>query len=265
MIYAGGNHHERGVGLILDEENSKTLKGWWALSDRVLLARLNGAPLNMAIIIAYAPTSDSTEEEVDKFYETLELAKGQCKSQDIIIIIMGDINAKVDSEPFEEIVGKYGLGIQNDRGERWVQWCKENDQVITNTWFKQHPRRCWTWKSPGDQVRNQIDYTTICKRFRNAVTQAKSYPGADCGSDHIPVIFNLQVKLKKIKTGKSEPRRQKDLLIIDQDTKESYAVKVQNRFAVLEEKRNTSKWNILKEAITTTAKEVLSVIKKTTK
>ena len=58
----------------------------------------------MAIIVAYAPTSDSTEEEVDKFYETLELAKGQCKSQDIIII-MGNINAKVGSEPFDEIMG----------------------------------------------------------------------------------------------------------------------------------------------------------------
>ena len=263
IIYAGGNHHERGVGLILDEKNSKTLKGWWALSDRVLLARLNEVPFNMAIIVAYASTSYSTEEEVDKFYETLELAKGQCKSQDIII--MGDINAKVGSEPFEEIVGKYGLGIQNDREERWVQWCKENDQVITNTWFKQHPRRCWTWKSLGDQVRNQINYITICKRFRNAVMQAKSYSGADCGSDHIPVICNLQVKLRTVKTGKSEPRRQKDLLIVDQDTKGSYVVKVQNRFAVLEEKGNTSKWNILKEAITTTAKAVLSVIKQTTK
>ena len=109
----GGNHHERGVGLILDEENSKTLKEWWALSDQVLLACLNGVPL--AIIVTYAPTSDSTEKEVDKFYETLELAKGQCKLQDIIIIIIGNINAKVGSEPFEEIVGKYGLAIQNNR------------------------------------------------------------------------------------------------------------------------------------------------------
>ena len=65
-----------------------------------------------------------------------------------------------------------------------------NNQVITNIWFKHHPRRLWTWKSPGGNIKNQINYITI-KRFTPAVQPNKTYPGADCGSDHNPVIRAL--------------------------------------------------------------------------
>ena len=66
--------------------------GYWAISDRVLLVKLNGHPFNISIIQEYAPTSACTEEDIEAFYETLEKAKEQCKSQDIIIM-MGDFNA----------------------------------------------------------------------------------------------------------------------------------------------------------------------------
>ena len=42
--------------------------------------------------------------------------------------------------------------------------------VSMNRWFPHHQRHLYTWKSPGDSVRNQIDYITMNKRFRNAVT-----------------------------------------------------------------------------------------------
>ena len=124
--------------------------------------------------------------------------------------------------------------------------------------------RKWTWKSPGDQARNQIDDITICRRFRNAVYQAKSYPGADCGSDHVPVICNIRTRLKKVKKGKSEPRRQKELLL-DQETKEIYDINVKNRFAALAEDHNRSTWDHLKEAITKTTEEVLPERERTAK
>ena len=100
---------------------------------------------------------------------------------------MGDLNAKVGKGEQEDMVGKFGLGNRNDRGERWIQWCNTNRQLITNTWFQQHPRRLWTWRSPGGNIKNQIDYITIHERFRNSVLRSKAYPGADCGSDLVPV------------------------------------------------------------------------------
>lgn len=94
-------------------------------------------------------------------------------------------------------MGKYGLGEKNERGERLIQSCQQNKLTITNTWLQHHPQKLYTWKSPGDIIRNQIDYIMTNKRFRNSVRQVKTYPGADLNSDHNPVVMRVKVKLKK--------------------------------------------------------------------
>ena len=70
-----------------------------------------------------------------------------------------------------------------------------------NTTSRHPPIYLYTWKSPGDRWRNQIDYITVNKRFRNSITQVKTNPGADCGvgCDHVPVVDVMRVKLKKTK------------------------------------------------------------------
>ena len=69
--------------------------------------------------------------------------------------------------------------------------------IIGNTWFKQHPRRLWTWKSPDDNTKNQIDYILVDKRFRNGVINIKTVPGADCNSDHNLLVGKIRIKLKR--------------------------------------------------------------------
>ncbi|XP_042883267.1 uncharacterized protein LOC122260182 [Penaeus japonicus] len=225
MLYSGGDRHERGVGIIMDKERAKCVIGHWELSDRVMMVKLKGSPFNSSIILVNALTSDSSEDDIDKFYETIEEAKGQCKSQEIIIV-MGDLNAKVgqDQGDGDGIIGKHGLGIRNERGDRWVQWCKRHNQIITNTCFQDHPRRLWTWRSPGGNIKNQIDYITINSRFRNAVKHSKAFPGADCGSDHIPVIC-------KLSKGKLSGSLSKKAL-----------VKGANATIPKQEKKNKNKW-----------------------
>ena len=198
IIYSGGEEHQRGVAVILDHSTSKCIIGHWPVSDRVLVVKLRGQYFNISLIQVYAPTAQSPDADIENFYEDLDKAKSHCKSQDIVII-MGDFNAKVGEGKFENVVGEYGLGERNERGERFIEWCKANNQIITNTWFKNHPRRRWTWRSPGDTCKNQIDYITINERFRNSITQSKSYPGADCNSDHIQVICNIKTKLRKLR------------------------------------------------------------------
>ena len=94
MIYAGGDKHENGMGLLLDNNMAKFMLGYWNINERVFLNKLQGHPFNIFIILVYKPKAESTEEDIDIFYETLEKAKAQCKS-DEINIIMGDLNAKV--------------------------------------------------------------------------------------------------------------------------------------------------------------------------
>ena len=203
------------------------------MSDRVIAIKIQGKPFDVGIVQAYAPTSDYEDQEVDKFYEDLDNVMKQLKSQDIKIV-MGDFNAKVGKEKIENIVGPFGLGEINSRGERLVEWCKEHNLFISNTWFQNHPRRRWTWSSPGDRTRNQIDYILIQHRFRNAVRSSKSMPGADCDSDHIPVICNLKLKLKQLKKSKIKPKLETNLLKTDDNLKEKFTIAVKNKFEALD-------------------------------
>jgi hypothetical protein len=153
LIYSGGEQHQKGVAIILDPETAKSVKNYWPVSDRVIAIKLQGKPFDICIVQSYAPTSDYEDEEVDGFYEDLDNVMRQMKSQDVKIV-MGDFNAKVGKEKIENIVGPFGLGEINSRGERLVEWCKEHNLFISNTWFQNHPRRRWTWSSPGDRTRN---------------------------------------------------------------------------------------------------------------
>ena len=233
LIYSGGEQHKNGVAIILDPETSKSVKNYWPVSDRMVAVKLQGKPFDICIVQSYAPTSDYEDEEVDGFYEDLDNVMRQMKSQDVKIV-MGDFNAKVGKEKIENIVGPFGLGEINSRGERLVEWCKEHNLFISNTWFQNHPRRRWTWSSPGDRTRNQIDYILIQHRFRNAVKSSKSMPGADCDSDHIPVLCNLKLTLKKLKKPKIKTKLETSLLKRDEILKEKFTVAVKNKFAALE-------------------------------
>ena len=164
------------MGILVDNETSRSVKGFWAVSDRVMLIKLHGKPFNISFIQSYAPTTDRDEDAITKFYEELNQAYKQCNSQDIIYV-MGDFNAKVGNERTGNTVGPFGVGNKNDRGDILTAWCQSHDLVITNTWFKNHPRRLWTWQSPGDRARNQIDYIMVPQRFRNSIISSKAYPG----------------------------------------------------------------------------------------
>ena len=71
-------------------------------------------------------------------------------------------NAKVGSQEIPGETGKFGLGLQNETGQRLTEFCQENTLVIANI-FQQHKRQLYTLTSPGGQYRNQIDYIFAAK------------------------------------------------------------------------------------------------------
>ena len=68
-----------------------------------------------------------------------------------VLFIIGDWNAKVGSQEMPGVTGKFGLGMQNEAGQRLIEFCQENALVIANTLFQQHMRRLYTWTSPDGQ------------------------------------------------------------------------------------------------------------------
>src|SRR5215469_11978666 len=129
----------------------------------------------------------------------------------------------------------------------------ENKQIIENAWFKHHPNNLWTLKSPGDRSRSQIDCITISKRFRNFLAQVKTYSGADCSSDHVPVIATIKLKLKRIAKKNIIPKRQLITLRKNEDIKTRYNVLVKNKYKAMKDEigENTAEkqLELLQEAI----------------
>ena len=120
-------------------------------------------PFNITVIQAYALTSNAEEAEVEWFCEDLQDLLELTPKKDVLFII-GDWNAKVGSQEIPGITGKFGIGIQNEAGQRLTEFCKENALVIANTLFQQQKRRLYTWTSPDGRHRNQIDYILCIQR-----------------------------------------------------------------------------------------------------
>ena len=109
----------------MENDIYKKLIGYWPISDCIIMMKLQGKPFNINIIQVYSPTKDSTEEELEDFYEELTRIREQCKNHDVSIV-MGDMNAKVGNGRHEDIVGQYGLGEKNTRGQKLIDWCTQH-------------------------------------------------------------------------------------------------------------------------------------------
>ena len=117
----------------------------------------------------------------------------------VVLFIIGDWNAKLRSQEIPGVTGKFGLGVQNEAGQRLTEFWQENSLAIANTLFQQHKRRLYTWTSPDGQHWNQIDQYILCsRRWRGSIQLAKTKPGADCGSDHELLIAKFRLKLKEV-------------------------------------------------------------------
>ena len=98
---------------------------------------------------------NAEEAEVEWFYEDLQELLELTRKKDVFYII-GDWNAKVGSQETPGVRGKFGLGVQNEAGQRLIEFFQENALVIANSLFQQHKRRLYTWTSPDGQHQNQI-------------------------------------------------------------------------------------------------------------
>ena len=155
-----------------------------------------GKPFNIIVIQVYALTSNAEEADVEQFYEDLQDLLELTPQKDVLFII-GDWNAKVGSQEIPGVTDKLGLGVQNEGGQRLIEFCQENALVMANTLFQPHKRQLYTWTSPDGQHQNQIDYILWSQRWRSSIKSAKIRPGADCGSDHELLIAKFRLNWKK--------------------------------------------------------------------
>ena len=161
----------------------------------MISVHFQGKPFSITVIQVYAPTSNAEEAEVEWFYEDLQDLLELTNTQKRCPF---HYRGQVGIQETPGVTGKFGLGVQNEAGQKLIEFCQRNALVITNTLFQEHKRRLYTWSSPDGQRRNQIDYILCSQRWRSSIQSAKTRPGADCGSDHELLIARFRLKLKKV-------------------------------------------------------------------
>ncbi|RZF44528.1 hypothetical protein LSTR_LSTR002301 [Laodelphax striatellus] len=124
-----------GVAVMIDQSIKKAVKNFLPLSDRVMLLQLNLDIGTLNLIQVYAPTAEKEDEIIEKFYEDVSRVMEVTRHQDVTLI-MGDLNAKMGQCQSNKWMGRFGLGERNERGDRLLQFCQENNMVITNTLFE---------------------------------------------------------------------------------------------------------------------------------
>ena len=108
-------------------------------NSRIISVRFQGKPFNITVIQVYSPTSNAEEAEVEQCYEDLQDLLELTPKKDVLFIT-GDWNAKVGSQETPRVTGKFGLGVQNEAGQRLREFCQGDALVIANTLFQQHEK-----------------------------------------------------------------------------------------------------------------------------
>ena len=154
--------------------------------------RFQGKPFNIMVIQIYAPISKAAEVELERFYEDLQDLLELTRKKDVLFNIE-DWNEKVGNQEIPGVTGKSDPEVQNEAGQRLTEFCQDNALVIVNTLFQQQKRRLYTWTSPDGQYQKQTDYILFRQRWRSSIESAKTRLGADCGSDHEPIIAKFRL------------------------------------------------------------------------
>ena len=109
------------------------------------------------------------------------------KKKKDVLFIMDEWSETVGNQEIPWITGMFGLGVQNEAGQRLTEFCQENTLVIASTIFQLHRRWLYTCTSPSGQYRNQTDYILCSWWWRNSTK-----------ADHEILIAKFRLKLKKV-------------------------------------------------------------------
>ena len=141
IYYCGQESFRRnGIAIMVNKRVQNAVLGCSLKNDRMISVHFQGKPFNIMMIQAYAPTSNAEEAEVERFYEDLQDLLELISKKDVLFITE-DWNAKVGSQGIPGVAGKFGLGVQNEAGQRLIEFCQEKALVLANTLFQQHKRR----------------------------------------------------------------------------------------------------------------------------
>ncbi|KAJ0182129.1 hypothetical protein K1T71_002851 [Dendrolimus kikuchii] len=228
----GDRASQGGVGFLVNKTLVNNVVEVNSVSNRVayLVLKLTNR-YSLKVVQVYAPTSAHSDEEVEAMYDDITKAIHGTTSAHYNVV-MGDFNAKVGVQKRDEpIIGPYGLGRRNHRGQMLVNFLEMQGLFLMNSFYKKKPQRRWTWQSPDTVTRNEIDFIMADKKhiFRD-VSVVNRF---NTGSDHRLVrgTLNINFKAERLRLVKSTLRPTPPQMI---HGSEQFQLELRNRFESLE-------------------------------
>ena len=146
IYYRQESLRRNGVDITVNKRVQNAVLGCNLKTDRIISVRFQGKLFNITVIQPYAPTSNTEEAEVERFYEDLQDLLELTPKKDVLFII-GDWNAKVGSQETPGVTDKFGLGVQNEAGQRLIEFC-HNKHTLPITQEKTLHMDITRWSTP---------------------------------------------------------------------------------------------------------------------
>ena len=142
-----------------------------------------GKPFIITVSQVYAPTSNAEEADVEPFYDNVQDLLELTPKKDVLFTLhsTGNWNAKAGSREITGVTGRFGLGVQNEAGQRLIEFSRRI-HWSQKTPSSENKKEDYTGTSPDGQYRNQTDYSLCSRRCKSFIQSAKTRPGTDCGS-----------------------------------------------------------------------------------
>ena len=199
MVHSGHrSKRQGGVALLMSRQATGSLVNWDPVSDRVLRATFRVRNETLTVLLCYAPTLEADAVVKDGFYDRLSSVVS-CIPKRHRVVVMGDFNAKVGSDPTNGpgVMGRHGMGVINDNGSRLIEFATLQELIIGGTLFPHRDIHKYTWTSPDGRTKNQIDHLMIRARDRSDLSDVRTYRGADLATDHELLVGLMSLKFKR--------------------------------------------------------------------
>ena len=192
---------EHGVSFLIHRDLASNVIEYKSSSERVAMVVLRlSKKYSVKIVQVYAPTSAHDDEEIEDMYEEINQLLDSTNSHYTMVI--GDFNAKIGKQRSDEtnVMGKYGIGQRNERGDRLIEFAVSRGLYIANGKFQKKGNRLWTWRSPDGNTRNEIDF--IMTNRPDTIKDVVVMNRVNTGSDHLlvrcKVDFHTKIERSKL-------------------------------------------------------------------
>ena len=192
-LFYTGTESKYGVGIILGEELTKQMKNVERVSDRLMMVKIMVDTEVVNIVSAYAPQRNLKKSQKEKFFEQL----GDLLIRSEKCFIGADLNGHVGekTDGFEGVHGGFGFGKRNEAGKKILEFAKDFDLSIVNTYFNKDKEHIISYKSSGHET--QIDYILTRKEDNQEVEDCQAIPVKSVAKQHRMIIADIKRPIKK--------------------------------------------------------------------